>query len=142
VRAGRLDKSSRHRESNTESSQRRAAPRERQPKLREETPKEGEQGGRNLCAMPPRRVCFILSNARRNAAAAWVRGMDGDLLRRALTAYFRSGGGEMPSRESGAVVLKGLKYVRLANVNGLIAVYRVDTIGRVKRLNRPPQELA
>jgi len=68
--------------------------------------------------------------------------MDDDLLRRALKAYFRSGGVEMPSGGSGVVVLKGLKYVRLANVNGTIAVYGIDSIGRLKRLNRPPKELS
>ena len=67
---------------------------------------------------------------------------DNDLLRRALEAYFRTGGFEMPSRGSGVVVVRGVKYVRLINDNGTIAVYRVNVVGHLRRLRRLPKELA
>jgi len=65
-----------------------------------------------------------------------------EFLQRALTAYFRDGGAHLPSKQSRVVVLNGLKYVHLVNANGTIAVYRVDCLGRVKQLSRPPKELA
>lgn len=67
---------------------------------------------------------------------------DNDLLRRALAAYFHGGGVEMPSKGSGVIVVRGVKYVRLVNDNGTIAVYRVNVVGHLKRLRQFPKELS
>jgi hypothetical protein len=69
------------------------------------------------------------------------------LEQRALSAYFRkdSGGGSLD--QPGAVDTvehKGLRYVRLANVNGILAVYRVRVVNGdevLKGLRRWPREL-
>ena len=42
---------------------------------------------------------------------------------------------------SGHVNLDGREYVRLANVNGVLAVWRVRNDGMLKRLKRWPAEL-
>jgi hypothetical protein len=64
-----------------------------------------------------------------------------DLLRRALAAYFKSGGQDQPAGDSGVKSVDGLDYVRLKNVGGTLAVFRVDTVGRLKRLKRYPKAL-
>ncbi len=62
-----------------------------------------------------------------------------DLTRRAFVAYFRTGGIDQPSHDSGEVEHKGLRYVVLYNINGVLAVYRVfikagtDTLRRMRR---------
>lgn len=69
-------------------------------------------------------------------------GDDEDLLRRAMAAYFRSGATQQPSNQSGVVLHGGLKYVHLWSGSETLAVYRVDTVGRLKRLKRWPRDLA
>lgn len=64
-----------------------------------------------------------------------------DFTRRAFAAYFRSGGTDQPSNNSGVVKVGKLKYVHLYSVRGTLAVYRIDTVGRLKRLRRWPKEL-
>jgi hypothetical protein len=64
-----------------------------------------------------------------------------DLLRRAFAAYFRSGGTDQPANTSAVREVAGLHYVHLSNANGTLAVYRVDTEGRLKRLKRWPKEI-
>ena len=66
---------------------------------------------------------------------------DDDLRRRAFAAWFRTGGTDQPAQSSGVVVHKGLVYVHLHSIRGTLAVYRVDNIGRLKRLRRWPSEL-
>ena len=65
-----------------------------------------------------------------------------DLSRRALAAYFRSGGFDQPT--GGGVVqnYEGKLYVVLSNVRGTLAVYRVRNEGMLKRLRQPPRGLA
>jgi hypothetical protein len=65
-----------------------------------------------------------------------------DLSRRALAAYFRSGGLDQPT--GGGVVQEydGKLYVVLSNVRGTLAVYRVRNDGMLKRLHQPPHGLA
>lgn len=59
------------------------------------------------------------------------------LTRRALAAYFRSGGGEQPV--SFGVERHGkLNYVALRSKKGLLACYRVRNDGLLKRLKRLP----
>ena len=53
-----------------------------------------------------------------------------DYVRRALAAYFRSGGKDQPSSDSGVRTIKGRTYVHLFNVGGTLAVYRVPDPGR------------
>lgn len=62
-----------------------------------------------------------------------------DLKRRALAAYFKAGGDGQPSAQSGVVDVDGLRYVRLFSAEQMLAVYRVDTVGRLKRLKRWPK---
>ncbi len=66
-------------------------------------------------------------------------GDEEDLRRRAFSAYFRTGAVNQPSGSSGVVIVQGLKYVHLHNGGGTLAVYRVDTVGRLKRLKRWPK---
>ena len=63
-----------------------------------------------------------------------------DVTRRALAAYFRSGGIDQPAN-SGVVEHNGKAYVVLENVNGILAVYRVRNDGMLKRLRRWPTDL-
>lgn len=66
---------------------------------------------------------------------------DDDLRRRAFAAYFRSGATAQPSSSSGVVAAGGLKYVHLFAGGKTLAVYRVDTVGRLKRLKRWPRAI-
>lgn len=66
---------------------------------------------------------------------------DEDLRRRAFAAFFKSGGTDQPSGQSGVMDVDGLRYVRLFSAGKMLAVYRVDTVGRLKRLKRWPKAL-
>jgi hypothetical protein len=69
---------------------------------------------------------------------------DDDLTRRALGAYFRTGGeySMQPSGSaSGVEFHNGKAYVALRNGGGLLAVYRVQNNGILKRLRRWPAAL-
>ena len=63
-----------------------------------------------------------------------------DLQRRALTAYFESGGDEMPS-EPRVHKIKGKRYVSLWRRGQMLACYRVRNDGKLKRLVRAPEGL-
>lgn len=67
---------------------------------------------------------------------------DRDLERRALAAYFRSGGNIQPRGGGNVVDHEGKTYVVLSNVNRTLAVYRVRNDGMLKSLRRPPREVA
>lgn len=67
---------------------------------------------------------------------------DQDLTRRALAAYFRSGGTDQPANGGSVVEHDGKLYVVLSNVNGTLVVYRVRTSGALKALRRWPAEVA
>ncbi|HEY3356886.1 MAG TPA: hypothetical protein VGQ83_26790 [Polyangia bacterium] len=67
--------------------------------------------------------------------------MSGDLERRALAAYFRSGGTDQPAGGAQFVEVGGKAYVTLSNVRGMLAVYRVRNDGQLKGLKRWPHEL-
>lgn len=68
---------------------------------------------------------------------------DGDeLTRRALAAYFRSGGTDQPGRGSGVVERDGKLYVVLGSARGILAVYRVRNDGMLRRMRRWPSDLA
>lgn len=65
-----------------------------------------------------------------------------DLMRRALAAWFRSGGTDQPDSKASAVERHGgLQYAVLRNVRGVLAVYRVRNDGKLKRLVRLPPEV-
>lgn len=71
-----------------------------------------------------------------------------DLIRRALSAYFRkaavTGGVPLQPAHPEVVQRNGLHYVVLSNVNGLLAVYRVRLVNgapMLKSLKRWPAEL-
>jgi hypothetical protein len=63
------------------------------------------------------------------------------LTARACAAWFRSGGSDPPSDDSGTVTHKQLTYVVLRNTNGVMAIYRVTNRGELRRLKRWPSEL-
>lgn len=74
---------------------------------------------------------------------------DGELVRRAMAAYYRSGRREgladaqitIPGNDSDVQEYNGKQYVVLRNVNGVLAVYRVRNDGMLKGLKRWPQEI-
>ena len=68
-------------------------------------------------------------------------GDEEDLRRRAFAAYFKAGGMDQPARDSGVEIVDGLKYVHLHAGGRTLAVYRVDNLGRLKRLKRWPRGL-
>lgn len=61
--------------------------------------------------------------------------------RRALAAWFRTGGIEQPKQPE-TWRCGGLFYVVLRNARGILAIYRVRNDGALKRLKRIPAELA
>jgi hypothetical protein len=63
-----------------------------------------------------------------------------ELQRRALSAYFETGGDEMPS-EPRVQKLRGKRYVSLWRRGKLLACYRVRNDGKLKRLVRVPEGL-
>lgn len=63
------------------------------------------------------------------------------IVRRAFAAYFRAGGTQQPANTSGEVEHEGKRYVVLANVSGILAVYRVRNDGVLKGLRRWPREV-
>jgi hypothetical protein len=70
----------------------------------------------------------------------------GDLISRALAAYFRSGGGDVildQPRSDGTYIRDhdGKQYVVITNSYRTLAVYRVRTSGLLKALRRWPAEL-
>lgn len=65
-----------------------------------------------------------------------------DLLRRAMSAWLRSGGIDQPANTSSVAEHGGKSYVVLTNVNGILGVYRVRNDGMLKRLKRWPSEVA
>jgi hypothetical protein len=64
-----------------------------------------------------------------------------DLLCRAYAAYFRSGGVDLPSNASDAIVFGGKTYVVLRNVHGILATYRLLKCGQLRRLRHYPAGL-
>ena len=67
---------------------------------------------------------------------------DEDLTRRALAAYFRSGGTAQPGRsQSGVRRYRRLVYVILRTGRDVLAVYRVRNDGMLRRMKRWPEEL-
>ena len=71
-----------------------------------------------------------------------------DLHTRALAAYFRgAGAGDGVVMQPSApedVVLNGLRYIVLSNVNGILAVYRVRIVNdepMLKGLKRWPKQI-
>ena len=48
-----------------------------------------------------------------------------DISRRAMAAWFKAGGTEIPNESSGIKVRLGLAYAVLHGANGVLAVYRV-----------------
>ena len=58
---------------------------------------------------------------------------------RALSAYYRSRGGDQPDRNlSDVETIGGLHYAVLRNVSGILGVYRIRNDGKLKRLVRLP----
>ena len=69
---------------------------------------------------------------------------DEQLLRRALAAWFRTGGTDRPTEDSGVVKHNKLQYVVLKSGRGagaVLAVYRVRNQGMLRRLRRWPSGL-
>ena len=65
-----------------------------------------------------------------------------DLTRKALAAYYRSGGREWPDESSGPREAEGLQYVVLEKDGKPLAIYRVRSYdGVLRRLRRWPKAL-
>jgi len=64
-----------------------------------------------------------------------------NFVERAMKAWFRAGGEELPSNLSDEVSHDGLRYVVLENVNGVLAVYRITNSEKLRRLRRWPKGL-
>jgi len=60
---------------------------------------------------------------------------------RALAAYFRAGNTEQPSGSIMRYTVGGKDYVVLDNANGILAVYRLKTDGKLKSMKRWPEVL-
>ena len=69
------------------------------------------------------------------------RDSDSGLYRRAMAAYWRTGGTEQPSRASGVQEHNGHRYVVLRAGGTVLAVYRIRNDGMLKRMRRWPREL-
>lgn len=66
----------------------------------------------------------------------------GESYDRALNAYFHSGYNNQPSNiDSGECELDGAHYVVFRNVNGVLAVYKVNNNGYLRELENWPVEL-
>jgi hypothetical protein len=63
-----------------------------------------------------------------------------DLRRRAFAAWYRTGGTAQPT-SADVQTVDGLSYVRLLGEHGILAVYRVESSARLKRLKRFPKAL-
>ena len=70
-----------------------------------------------------------------------VRFDDDEIKRRAMAAWFRSGGFDQPANYSSVERAGGKDYVVLRNVRGVMAVYRIRNDGVLKRLKRWPEEI-
>lgn len=65
-----------------------------------------------------------------------------DWLRRAIVAWVKAGGAEMPSARSGFKLHKGLGYVVLNSASSVLAVYRVRPDNHaLRRMVRWPRGL-
>jgi len=75
----------------------------------------------------------------------WPGGEEDEYVRRAIAAFFRSGGPSvnmpMPANTSSVQEHGGKFYVELHNVNGTLAVYRIRNDGMLKRMKRWPKEV-
>lgn len=67
--------------------------------------------------------------------------VDEKLVLRAISAYFKFGGSDMPSNNSRMEEVKGKRYAVLNNAKGILAVYRIRNDGKLKSLKRYPKEL-
>lgn len=63
-----------------------------------------------------------------------------EITRRALAAYFETGGESLPA-SARVQRLKGKQYAVLRKGERVLAVYRVRNDGKLKRLVRPPDGL-
>jgi hypothetical protein len=66
---------------------------------------------------------------------------DERLKRRALAAWFRSGGSDTPAVGGHVVEHDGRLYVVLSNVHGTLGVYRVRNDGVLRRMKRWPEKV-
>jgi len=65
-----------------------------------------------------------------------------DMVKRAMAAWFRSGGTDQPgTSDSDVREHAGKEYVVLGNVNGILAVYRIKNDGFLKHLKRWPKAI-
>lgn len=63
-----------------------------------------------------------------------------EIARRALAAYYETGGDELPSAAK-VQRLGGKKYVTIRRAGRVLACYRVRNDGKLKRLVRTPEGL-
>lgn len=64
-----------------------------------------------------------------------------DLLRRATAAWFRYGGMDQPNQGLSEVEeIEDRVYVVLRNINGILAVYRLTSQNKLRKLRRWPAQ--
>lgn len=66
---------------------------------------------------------------------------EADLVRRATAAHFRGGRTEQPANTSDVREHDEKTYVVLRNVDGVLGVYRLRSVGTLKAMKRWPKEI-
>lgn len=64
------------------------------------------------------------------------------LVERAITAYLKAGGPDQPGKGSDEVAIDGVVYAVLRNVKGVLAVYKLDSKGILRRVRDIPEGIA
>lgn len=64
-----------------------------------------------------------------------------ELIRRAMAAYFRAGNTGQPGQGSEVRDIEGRRYAVLRDADGVLAVYRLTSQGKLRVLRRWPREV-
>lgn len=64
------------------------------------------------------------------------------LVERAITAYLKAGGPDQPGKGSEEVAIDGVIYAVLRNVKGVLAVYKFDSKGYLRRVRDMPEGIS
>lgn len=63
------------------------------------------------------------------------------VVERAIAAYLKAGGPDQPGKGSEEVTIDEVTYAVLRNVKGILAVYRVDGKGYLRRIREVPDSI-
>jgi len=64
------------------------------------------------------------------------------LVERAIAAYLKAGGPDQPGKGSDEETIDGVVYAVLRNVKGVLAVYKLDSKGILRRVRDIPEGIA